>query len=134
MLFMKNIGFTHICRKMSRIRIARFLRKVIRFFLRYKESYTFYLHWSPCLSRSAHVSPVPVVWEANVWSYQLSKISVITGKFLVSRVMNSPPYSECSKYSNIWIYFCIFLTNNIHIHICSQNRLRIIFIFIFVVD
>ena len=43
---MKNIGFTHIGRKMSRIRIARFLRKVIRFFLRYKESYTFYLHCS----------------------------------------------------------------------------------------
>ena len=32
--------------KRSLIRITRFLRKVIRICLRYKESYTFYLHWS----------------------------------------------------------------------------------------
>ena len=41
---MKKIGFTHICRIMSRIRITRFLRKGITIFLCYKESYTFYLH------------------------------------------------------------------------------------------
>ena len=42
---MKKIEFTCICRNMSCIRITRFLRKVKRFFLGYKESYTFYLHW-----------------------------------------------------------------------------------------
>ena len=34
---------------------------------------------------------------------------------------------ECSKYSNICKYSWIFLTNNIHIHICSQKKLQIIF-------
>ena len=42
--------------------------------------------------------------------------------------------SEFSEYANILTYSLIFLTNNIHIRICSQQKLRIIFIFLFVVD
>ena len=49
-------------------------------------------------------------------------------------VQYSTVQSECSDYWNIWIYLWIFLTNNIHIHICNEKKLQIIFIFIFVVD
>ena len=42
--------------------------------------------------------------------------------------------AECSKYLNIQIYSWIFLTNNIHIRICSHKKLQIIFIFVFVVE
>ena len=42
--------------------------------------------------------------------------------------------SECSEYWNIGIYFWIFFTNNIHICIRSQTNLRIIFLFVLVVE